>query len=66
MQLHAPANWCATILTATRLLLLASVRCQTIGPKSQTLFALHLYRCSIIVDCDCTIIAEMQDDILRA
>jgi hypothetical protein len=49
-----------------RLLLLVSVRCQAIRPKGQTLVALHLYRRSIIVDRDCTIIAEIQDDILRA
>jgi hypothetical protein len=52
-------------LIASTLLVLASVCCQAIGPKSQTLVALHLYRRSIIVDRDCTIVAKIQDDLLR-
>jgi hypothetical protein len=39
---------------------------QTIELKSQTLLALPLYRRSIIVERDSTILAEMQDGILRA
>ena len=41
-------------------------RCQIIEQKNQMLPALYLYRRSIIVDHDCTVIAEMQDHTLRA
>ena len=51
-------HWCAIVLIAMKRSVVACVRCQTIAPKSQMLFALPLYRRSIIVDRDSTILVE--------